>query len=121
MVTGVGVGVEAAQCCVYYDPGGGRGVLLCRPRKVVAGEEGYSHRGTAQVGQVAERGKELGPGVGVHGIALGEGGVLSLPVACLVLGLLAYFCSVLAQNESPATLLTEKWGGWATRWVLFSE
>lgn len=80
MVTGVGVGVKEAQCCVYYDPGGGRGVLLCRARKVVAGEEqveGTCIEGNSSGGSISERGKELGPGVGGHG--MGDG-VLSLLV-----------------------------------------
>lgn len=45
--------------------GGGRGVLLCRARKVVAGEEqveGTCIEGTAQVGLFLREGRSLGQG-----------------------------------------------------------
>lgn len=70
---------------------------------------GHLHRGNSSGGSISERGKELGPGVGGHG--MGDG----------VLSLLVQVVFVLAQNVPPVTLLTEKWGGWATRRVLFSE
>lgn len=38
MVTGVGVGVKEAQCCVYYDSGGGVGACYCAgPRRSLRG------------------------------------------------------------------------------------